>query len=647
MVQLIKRSSDIRISELNLSQIIIGSSGTVAVLPVVSAQGRTSPTLFTNSGDWTAEYGNPNPSISQTIQAGLDYFLHGTQLWGVRVTMPDATYAGLLLIVHAGATTLVPVTFTTPVGLDINTLNPYYSSSSPSSSTTIALFYGLQGPGSWVNSTSVSITTKLVSAPTVTATPAITGGTLATGTTYQYKVSALSTTGESLGSTLATATVASGSVGSVTLAWGAVPGAVGYRIYGNNLGAVTGLLTTVGGATLTWTDTGVLSPDTTQQPITVSANADSSAVFTVNVYNNAIPNAGPIESWDCTLLSSVNSQGIQTELANRINPFSGMIQAVNNTAALASVPVVPAIAKIAFTGGSSGSAVTSSAVVSALQVFKNSQLYKTNVYINGGIADPVTQLGMDTLVQGRGDSVALLDVPSISQQFQAAIDYRNLTLNLNSSYSSLFNPDLMISDLVNGQRLYVPPSGHVAALCALTDQIANPATSIAGLNRGIVNVLRQRYTYDDGQATAMFNAQVNYFRTFVGQGIALWEQQTLAAEFSALSWLSVRRIINVLKVALYQFLLYSLEEMNSDAVRRAVVNGGSSYLDTLVNAGAISSYAFVCDATNNPPAAANAGILVVTVIIVPSIPIHEIQLQVGISKSGVSFSETLAAINGS
>jgi phage tail sheath protein FI len=183
-------------------------------------------------------------------------------------------------------------------------------------------------------------------------------------------------------------------------------------------------------------------------------------------------------------------------------------------------------------------------------------------------------------------------------------------------------------------------------LCAYTDKVTNQAHSIAGLNRGLLPVLKQRYTYDDGQATALYNAQVNYVRTFVGQGIALWEQQTLANQQSALSWLNVRRCVNAIKVALYQYLLYSLQEQDTDALRRSIRNGLSSYLDTWVNAEGISSYQVVCDKSNNPAAAVNAAVLVVTVIIVPTLAVHEIQLQVVISKAGVSFAEVLNQVTG-
>jgi phage tail sheath protein FI len=64
------------------------------------------------------------------------------------------------------------------------------------------------------------------------------------------------------------------------------------------------------------------------------------------------------------------------------------------------------------------------------------------------------------------------------------------------------------------------------------------------------------------------------------------------------------------------------------------------------NAGGLYDFTVQCDNNNNPNAAANAGILVVTLVLIPQIPIHEIQLQVVISKRGVSFNETLASLNG-
>lgn len=641
MVQIVKRASDVRIQEIDLSQVITSASASVACIPIISKQGSTSPRLFTSSEDFLAEYGNPDPSISMTIQSALNYFTEGNQIWALRVAGAGALYSCLLVYIDTDGTTKTrTVGLADPANTDISTLVV-------GTQQAVLLYYGISGPGSYADSISISHSYSGVAAPSgLVGSSDLSGGTLGNGTFY-YMVSAVAFDGESLPSVPITITVSGATIATAKtiLSWTPVSGAVGYKIYGRSSGSSFGLIQTVGGATTTFEDLGSLVTDVTQQPATPST-ALVSDTFTVKVYDNTSPTSDALETYECSLVQQTDGSGAQMLVEDRINPFSMRIQVVSNAASLPSLPTLGSFAKTALGGGDSGSVPTSYQIVNAMQVFKNTQLYNTNLYINGGIADPIYQLALDTLVQGRGDSVSLIDTPSSKQKYQAALDYRNIDLNLNSTYSALFCPDLLQADYINGKQVYCPPSGWAAALCARTDRVANPAYSPAGLNRGLLNVLKQRYTYDDGQATALYDAQVNYTRTFTGQGIALWEQQTLSAKYSALSFLSVRRIVNVIKVALYQYLLYALQQMNTDAVRRALVNEITSYLTTIKNADGLYSFTVQCNDDNNPSAAANAGILVVTVVLVPMIPIHEIQLQVVISKRGVSFSEVLNSLNG-
>lgn len=643
MLQLVKRASDVRTTEINLSAVISGSSVTVGAIPIISAQGSTKPLLQTNSTDLLNEYGNPNPSVSMTIQSALNYLTEGNQIYCLRVAGTGAMYAGVLLYEdNTGISRLKDVAVADPTNTDLSTLvNP--------DEDAVALFYPIHGPGSYGNAYAIQITTNQVNAPSnINATSTPTGGSLAAAT-YTYLVSSVSAAGESMPSS-PQVIVVSGIVqptAAVTLTWDAVPGAIGYNIYGRVSPSVSfGFIAQVGSATATFKDTGAILPDTGRQPVASSADAAQSDSFVVSVFNTDNAQQGALETWTCTLVQQLSASGEQMYIEDRINPFSQYIQVVSNVPALTVIPSIESVAKTNMGGGASGATPTTSQIAAAMQVFANRELYGTNTFINGGIAVPDYQLAMDTLVQKRGDAVSLLDVPSASQQFQSAIDYRNLSLNLNSTYSALFGPDVLQADLINGQQVYVPMSGWAGALCARTDRIANQAWSIAGLNRGLLNVLKQRYTFDDGPATALFDAQVNYVRTFVGQGIALWEQQTLAAQQSALSWLNVRRCVNAIKVALYQYLLYALQEQDTDALRRSIVNSLNGYLDNWVNAGGLSSKQVVCDASNNPAAAVNAAVLVVTVILVPTLAVHEVQLQVVISKAGVSFSETLSQVTG-
>jgi hypothetical protein len=99
-------------------------------------------------------------------------------------------------------------------------------------------------------------TTAALSAPgTVTPTELGTGGTLAAGT-YFYKVTAIDSAGETTGSPEASVTT-TGATSSVGLAWAAVVGATGYKIYrGTTAGGESVVYTT---ATNSYDDIGATS----------------------------------------------------------------------------------------------------------------------------------------------------------------------------------------------------------------------------------------------------------------------------------------------------------------------------------------------------------------------------------------------------
>lgn len=634
-------ASKVIINEIDLSQIVTGASASVGAQVIVSNQGSPDPKLWTNGQDYLAEYGNPNAQISFDVYCGLDYFSEGNRLWALRVLGSGYAYAGTLMYQTTGnVTTMAGLTtgVSNPTFPDWNVIKP------TPTDTAIALFYPRRGPGSYASNIAVGISSSNIMPPTgVAAASTSTGGTMPAGT-YTYQVAALTSQGPTVAAAQVQVVIAAGGgvTNSITVSWDPVPNAIGYRVYGRVTGATYGGIADIGQGTYQFVDTGSIVPNTTLQPVTTEPD---NAEFVVQVFDTDVSTSLPVESFTCTLEPAVDGDGVATELMERINPFSQYIYVTSNVPNITgTLPRITSTAYANMTGGNSGAAPTSFDVAGAWAKFQNRELYAVNLLINGGHADPGVQQAMEALARTRGDSVALLDVPSNQQTFQAAINYRNLSLNLNSSYAALFCPDVLENDTINGKQQYVPFSGWAAALCARTDRVANPSYSIAGLNRGLVNVLRLRYNYDPGQSDELFNAQVNYTRNFVGQGIALWEQQTLQAKASALSWLSVRRIVNVIKVSLYQFGLYVLQEPNDDFTRRQLVGSFSDYLETLKNARALFSYSVISDSSNNSAADVNSGILKATVIIVPIIPVHQLIIDLVISKQGVSFTETLAAL---
>jgi hypothetical protein len=111
--------------------------------------------------------------------------------------------------------------------------------------------------------------TQTLAAPGApTGTGSTTGGTLA-ATTYYYKLTALTSKGETTAGTQSAGTTTTGTTSSVALTWTAITGATGYNIYRGTVSGTVFLLGTV--ATNAFTDTGALTPDAEVPPTTNTA----------------------------------------------------------------------------------------------------------------------------------------------------------------------------------------------------------------------------------------------------------------------------------------------------------------------------------------------------------------------------------------
>jgi predicted secreted protein len=164
---------------------------------------------------------------------------------------------------------------------------------------------------------SIGNSAALAAPGTVTPTPSASGGTLAAAT-YFYKVTATNGAGETIGSPEATATT-TGSTGSVALAWVAVSGATGYKIYrGTAAGAESVSFTSV---TNSFTDVGAAGTAGTVP----TTNTSSAPLATAKMAHCA--------GWDINIkadsidASDHDSQGWKDKLAG-LQEFSGTIDAM-------------------------------------------------------------------------------------------------------------------------------------------------------------------------------------------------------------------------------------------------------------------------------------------------------------------------------
>lgn len=628
----------VKYREFDLSQIAVADANLPAGIVFASKRGPAyKRTLTTTNTQWTDTFGTPDPKISFASYAALAYLEQGNQLWNVRATGANAQYGCLMLQKKTADTDPVLFALTSKAPVDFDFTAAVNGSTAPGDN--LVLFYP-KGPGSYSSDLRIAIVSanlNPVATGSLAGVVSSAGGVLAAAT-YSYAVTAVNAYGETAATAVLDVVIAAGTSNSVKLAWTPVPGATGYRVYGRTKTLTNVPLLAIVNSPA-YIDTGVDVETSPNQPTTSSIPVTDE--FTVEFYDYSVSEGKPLESYPVTFSDKLDGFGRQMKIEDVVNAQSNLWSVVNNSAMAATLPTVKSVAKTAPGVGDSGSALTESDIIRGWNMFADTEQVYVRILINGGYATAAVQKNLVTIAEKRQDCIAFLDTPSNKQRAADAVDYRNNVLNVNTNRAALFAQDLYIQDSYNGRQLFVPPSGHMAALAAKTAFIAAPWYPMAGLNRGQLNVLGVRFKYEDGERELLKAAQVNYVRDFPGQGIALFEQVTLQAKTSALSWISVRFLMDEVQLACRKYLLYSVHELNDDFLRRQIVQGLTAFLQDIQNRRGLQRFLVVCDFRNNSSQATGEGKLYVDVYLAPTLPADQIILTGVLTKQDQNFEELI------
>lgn len=371
--------------------------------------------------------------------------------------------------------------------------------------------------------------------------------------------------------------------------------------------------------------------------------------FYVEIYVK--PSSVPAEKFLCSLDNQLDGFGVQLNISEQINRKSKLVSVIQNTEAFVfknnpKAKIINAVDGEDLAGGSNGDAIRESDIINGWDLYNDPEEVDVNLLINGGYSTVPVQLKMDTVCNFRKDCVAILDMPSTHQNVQDALNYRRNILNLDSTFSAIYSPDLYIADQYNGQKIFVPPSGHIAALYAKTDATDAVWKAPAGMNRGNLDILAVRNTYNQGDRDALDASQINALRVIYGAGIKVWGSSTLQAKASSLSEISVRRLMIMLEKSIALAALYSVFEQNTIYLRSKLEDMASRFLDPIRREGGIYDFNVICDETNNPPEVVAGGDTVLDVYIDPALPVKRIHLNAIVARTGgITFA--LSQINSS
>lgn len=360
--------------------------------------------------------------------------------------------------------------------------------------------------------------------------------------------------------------------------------------------------------------------------------------FYIDVYYDySGPNDNPVESFFVSRSHELDGTGRQMFVEDAINNFSAYIRVKNNSLC----PIIGVYEEIFefLDGGTDGDAITADMVAEAWDLYDDPETLDVNILISSGYDNPVVHRKMDQVARLRADAIAILNVPDSEYEVSRAVNYKRNTLNLNSSYSAMYAPYIQIRDTSNNRKIFIPPSGHVAAAYAFTDSNRAVWFAPAGLSRGQVRVLGIRKKYNQGMRDALDAAQINAIRFFPGRGYVIWGQETCQSHASAFSNVNVRRLINFIKKAIATAAVVGVFDPNDAFLRLQLQRLAEDFLKPIKNGRGLYDFDVVCDERNNKSDTIANGDVILDVYADPVIPAKRIHLTAFVNPTGSRFTE--------
>ena len=276
----------------------------------------------------------------------------------------------------------------------------------------------------------------------------------------------------------------------------------------------------------------------------------------------------------------------------------------------------------------------------AINLLQNQDAYNFNVIYAPGLNSTnaaSTVSDVLTLVQERGDAIAVVDMVSYGSQINSVI---NEAVSYDNSYGATYWPWVQIRSRETGKINFVPASTLVPAVYEYSDNVSAEWFAPAGLNRGALSTVLQperKLTVND--RNLLYQGKVNPIATFPGVGTVIYGQKTLQQKPSALDRVNVRRLLIALKDYIGQIGETIVFEPNTQVTRNSFLNQVNPYLESVQQRQGLYAFQVVMDETNNTPDVVDRNQLVGTIYLQPTKTAEFIQLDFNILPTGTTFGQ--------
>ena len=365
--------------------------------------------------------------------------------------------------------------------------------------------------------------------------------------------------------------------------------------------------------------------------------------FRVQVWENYVAGATPIEEHLVTFDYAVDEYNKQTFIADVLELNSSRIRFVKNDYFTGDIEFLTS-AFVYMKGGIDGSRCTESQYAQAYEdYFSDPESLRINLLIDtyGGY---IVHNSLARTAKKHVNCHALAWCPNTYKSVASIVNYRQNTLNVNTSKMSLHTGAVIVYDTDTKRKLTIPSIGYVAAAFADMDNRYGAWFAPAGIDASAcLDILGLETVFDQEDRDALTRAQVNYIRKLpegADLKYALWEAQTLYNLNSAFQNIHIERLTGYILDYSQRLCRRGLFDPNDDVLRQQITTWIEAILVQVRNNRGLrttngsSGFELICDSRNNSNTTIANGDLVVDMVLDPANIVRRMHVRFNINPKG-------------
>lgn len=277
---------------------------------------------------------------------------------------------------------------------------------------------------------------------------------------------------------------------------------------------------------------------------------------------------------------------------------------------------------VEFAGGNNGVA-TESQIIDGYKLYENIDEIDVDLII----ANEISPISAINLANSRRDCIAYVGATFEStvgktaiDATQAIVDYTKTgEMNVNTVYAAFYGNYKFQFDKFTGKNVWLNLAGDMAGIRAQTNELQNPWTAAAGIQRGgVKNVKKFAFIPNKTQRDVMYQNKTNIVTSFPGSGNVIWGNKTFTSVPSAFDRVTTRALFNYLERVIYKTSKAFTFEINDSFTRNRFLSAIVPFLNTVQSNRGINEYRAICDGSNNTPAIVEKNEFVADIIVKPN-----------------------------